>query len=99
LHLRKVPGFTGRSSQKKLFQKTAILAAFMKAPPFEQGSGETRRRGRLQRPMHQGEELLRGLISSRTLVIACASVGVTHIDLIEHVIECLRIVHLDIQTA
>jgi len=33
------------------------------------------------------------------LVIACASVGVAHIDLIEHVIECLPIVHLAIQTA
>lgn len=33
------------------------------------------------------------------LVIACASVGVAHIDLIEHVIECLPIVHLALQTA
>jgi hypothetical protein len=43
--------------------------------------------------------LLRRLISSRIWVIARASVGVTHIDLIEHVIECLPIVHLDIKTA
>ena len=28
-----------------------------------------------------------------------ASIGVAHIDLIEHVIECLPIVHLGIQTA
>jgi hypothetical protein len=33
------------------------------------------------------------------LVIARASVGVAQIDLIEHVIECFPIVHLDIQTA
>lgn len=33
------------------------------------------------------------------LVIARASVGVAHVDLIEHVIECLPIVHLAIQTA
>jgi hypothetical protein len=33
------------------------------------------------------------------LVIARASVGVVHIDLIEHGIECFPIVHLAIQTA
>ena len=32
-------------------------------------------------------------------IIARASIGVAHIDLIEHVIECLPIVHLGIQTA
>ena len=36
----------------------------------------------------------RRLISSSDLIIARASVGVAHIDLIEHVIECLPIVHL-----
>jgi hypothetical protein len=29
----------------------------------------------------------------------CASVGVAHIDLIEHVIECLPTLHLAVQTA
>jgi len=33
------------------------------------------------------------------LIIARASVGVAHNDLIEHVIESLPIVHLGIQTA
>jgi hypothetical protein len=33
------------------------------------------------------------------LIIARATVGVAHIDLIEHVIECLPIVDLGIQTA
>ena len=32
-------------------------------------------------------------------IIGRASVGVAHIDLIEHIIECLPIVHLGIQTA
>jgi hypothetical protein len=35
----------------------------------------------------------------RVLVIADASVGVAHIDLIEFVMECLRIVHLAVKTA
>jgi hypothetical protein len=35
----------------------------------------------------------------RYLIIGLASVGVAHIDLIEHVIECLSIVYLGVQTA
>jgi len=35
----------------------------------------------------------------RHLIIARASVGVAHIDLIEHVIEGLPIVHRGVQTA
>ena len=32
-------------------------------------------------------------------IIGRASVGVAHVDLIEHIIECLPIVHLGIETA
>jgi hypothetical protein len=35
----------------------------------------------------------------RHLIIACLPVGVAHIDLIEHLIERLSIVHLGVQTA
>jgi hypothetical protein len=34
----------------------------------------------------------------RHLIIARASVGVAHIDLIEHFIECLPILHLGVKT-
>ena len=33
------------------------------------------------------------------LIIARALVGVAHIDLIEHIIECFSIVHIGVQTA
>ena len=39
------------------------------------------------------------LFHHKDLVIARASVDVAHIDLIEHIVECLPIVHLAIQTA
>ena len=41
----------------------------------------------------------RRLISSGIWIIARASVGVAHIDLIELVVECLPIVHLAVKTA
>jgi hypothetical protein len=55
------PEFAGRSSQKnEVFSKNRGLAAFVEASAFAQGSGETRRRGRPQRPdALRGELLLR----------------------------------------
>jgi hypothetical protein len=45
------PGFAGQSSQKnEIFSKSRGSAALVAASAFAQGSGETRRRGRPQRP-------------------------------------------------
>jgi hypothetical protein len=55
------PEFARRSSQKnETFSKDRGLSAFVEASAFAQGSGETRRRGRPQRPdALRGELLLR----------------------------------------
>jgi hypothetical protein len=69
------------------FSKNRELAAFMEASAFPEGSGKTRRRGKPQRPRCITGRVAAPSDSFRIRQFPRASVGVAHIDLIEHVIN------------
>ncbi len=97
LHLRDL--WAEVLKKMNFFLKNRKLATFAQTSAFAQGSGETTRRGRPHRP-----HAITGRVAApsdffQDSIILPRVSRVAHIDLIEHVIECLRIVHLGIQTA